>query len=466
MPLPTRGSSLFLHPAVILTAFVATALAHSEKVLAADLPSHDDQQPSPDALPAAAGKTAKLTWMDALQALLHPSDKAAGSTKAGDLDAPTGLSLASLIAIAMSAAQPVIDRFSNLSAVVDDSSVAGLASAASATNHQTAVMPADSPFFDSADPRSDHSSTLISASGDEHAAVRKMADAAPTDMQKAAIDLLHDGQHVAAIAVSVPQKGPAEEAPNDQMVMMAEAHQETAPPPFSLFTQKVVVAAVAAAAPPGTPDGVTVTPPSVSLKDVSPDALQFLTIHPESKPETPKADLTAATAPTSDVPAHPMISVNATDTPAASLPSIVAAAGVTPPALEIVKPLYTLQAGSQPAADSEVSSNNGLATVQAIATFSLSGQHDIAPASQPSADLQKALAPFATGTDPLKLVLFDGGNADAGVLQFVPGVLLVDEKYFSTDHSISNPGGDLVIDRADGSVLKLVGVVTVEHVVA
>ena len=107
-----------------------------------------------------------------------------------------------------------------------------------------------------------------------------------------------------------------------------------------------------------------------------------------------------------------------------------------------------------------------MATVQAIATFSLSGQHDIAPASQPSADLQKALAPFATGTDPLKLVLFDGGNADAGVLQFVPGVLLVDEKYFSTDHSISNPGGDLVIDRADGSVLKLVGVVTVEHVVA
>lgn len=116
LPPPGPGTRPLLQPAVVLTAFVATALAHSERAQAADtlqpVKAKWDFHPTADAAP---GIGAQASWFDSIHNMLrNPIADASGNhdgpgnpTGGGE-----GVSLASLITIAMTAMQPLVEKLS------------------------------------------------------------------------------------------------------------------------------------------------------------------------------------------------------------------------------------------------------------------------------------------------------------------------------------------------------------------
>jgi hypothetical protein len=104
----------------MLTAFVATALAHSEKTHALDwLHAVEAQWGHSKAALLGEIKHIKTGWLDTLQTLwklpLHDEKVAHESSKEGQ-----ALTLVSLIAIAMSALQPIVEKISVLAQFVAD----------------------------------------------------------------------------------------------------------------------------------------------------------------------------------------------------------------------------------------------------------------------------------------------------------------------------------------------------------
>ena len=478
LPLPSRGTSLFLHPAIILTAFVATALAHSNKAMAGDL-FHAaevkwDHQPGHD---MAGVKHAKATWFESLQGFLqHPlgSSKTASQAESGETP---GITLASLIAIAMTAIQPVVESLSLAGkTLVDDvDKFLALASVSVAHHDMTAI---DMPVGDSLAISSDNPVVVLPNTAGDTADTGRKLPIDGTDGQKNIIDLARDSQHNTLMVTAQGQKALAvsDDAAHQAVPVANEAPTELAP--ILIVNAVLQKAQLPAATDSGAhPELAAANPPVINVSDVNPQALQLLTIHLDSgaigsgdhvkdTPHAGDASLTTTSivqnnsssdallgkvAATGDATATPVI-VDTSSTHASTLTFVVAASA---------------SSGAQTGSSSlEISTSSGAAAVQAIGSFTLSGQHDITTPLNATSDLQAALVPFATGQSELKLVVFQATEVLPSVFQFSPGVIFVDEKYLSASHSLSNPGGSLVLDLADGGNVKLVGVATVEHVVA
>lgn len=437
LPPPSRGTRLLLHPAVILTAFVATALAHSEKALAADVlrpveAKWDHQPPSDDH--AAAGKH-KASWFESLQQILRsPSGDSKTNPDAEAASNNQGLSLASLIAIAMSAMQPVVDKLSFIStALADELPNHDHASATAASSQHGAVS--DLPVIDQTAIRADDAIMLKAQDPDAVPQLKKLLADAGADIQKVAADAGHLALQQTAAAQTVPLKAPvADEVPHfvPQSTTVGEFLSE-ALSPATLALQKPAAAAAVVDSPAHGEASTSLAPLVISLKDISPEALQLLNIKIDTTEHSASGKVTDSHSDTVSVPA--------------------------PPAKVVVDPVphdTTI----------EVTANNGADVINAIAEFTTSGHHTIGSAPlQPSYELKTALAGYAVAdpTHALTVVLFDSTSVSMDVFPFAPGVIFVDEKLVSHTAPLSNPGGNLILDMADGSSLTLVGVATIAH---
>jgi hypothetical protein len=436
LPPPSRGTRLLLHPAVILTAFVATALAHSEKALAADIlrpvEAKWDHQPPPDDH-AAAGKH-KASWFESLQQILRsPSGDSKANPDAEAASNNQGLSLASLIAIAMSAMQPVVDKLSFIStALADELPNHDHASGTAASSQHGAVS--DLPVIDQTAIRADDAIMLKAQAPDAVPQLKKLLADASADAQKVAADAGHLALQQTAAAQTVPLKAPvADEVPHfvPQSTTIGEFLSE-ALSPATLALQKPVVAAAMVESSAHGEASTSLAPLVISLKDISPEALQLLNIKIDATEQSGSSKITDGHGDT--------VSVQA------------------PPA-KVVDPVphdTTI----------EVTANNGTDVINAIAEFTTSGQHTIGSTPlQPSYELKTALAGYAAAdpTHALTVVLFDSTSVTMDVFPFAPGVIFVDEKLVSHTAPLSNPGGNLILDMADGSSLTLVGVTTIAH---
>ena len=223
---------------------------------------------------------------------------------------------------------------------------------------------------------------------------------------------------------------------------------------FQLVQQKVT-AMMAAPAP--EPAAIHVDMSSsfvqtVNVQDVTPEALQLLSIHVaktdssgEAASKAPAADPVAAG---SNNDGQAQVTAPSTTDPK-DVPAVVA-----PPS------------PAQPVGPQEINTANvsGEQIIQAIASFANNEAHNVTEQSAISFSnaLQQELAGYFNGGSSLKVVFFESTNAIADIFAFAPGVVFVAEKDISASTHLSNNGGNLVLDVTGGTV-TLVGVATIEH---
>ena len=434
------GSTLLLHPAVLLTAFVATALAHSEKIMAQDwLRAVEAQWDHAKTVALNEVKHIKTGWLDTLQTLwklpLHDSRLGHDSAKEGQ-----ALTLASMIAIALAALQPIVEKVAVISQIVADEFPGHATAASQGQNSHTVLSIQDGSVVEISGQPSEHA-TSHSHSGDDapqlHKLVAASADVA-ADGQKATIDTSH------AVAAAMVQKVAP---PDDGGHVSASPIEMTADVngAFILMQQKAAVMAqqqqtesVAIHV-----DSGAYLTPSISLQDVTPEALQILHL---SKP-----DSTSSTASKTDVQPAGDVAQVVPDNPQA---------GNQPPPVQVAPPQ---PAGPQVLNEADVPV---AVLIQAISDFASGAAHTV---SQPgsivlSSALQNELAPMFGSSSSLKVVFFDGVNTSApDVFLFSPGVIFVAERDISATTHFSNDGGNLILNLIGGAQITLVGVTTIEH---
>jgi hypothetical protein len=421
VPPPGSGTRLLSHPVVILTAFVATALAHSEKLLASDSmraveAQWEHHKPADDG--SAAVRHGKPGWLDSLQALLklpatdkqHAHD---ASNKEGQ-----ALSLASLIAIAMTALQPVVDKVTAISHVVAEE-LSGQAHAASNADAAHAAQAAlDLPVVDGGHDNNGVSAT-VAVRGDDAPQSHKIAAAdIGADAQKVVID---QSAHSAAAPVSKAAAG-------DDAVHSASAPVETQPDGNAVFlamqqTKLAVAVSTAETAIHVDNSSASAPMPVITIDEVSQQALQVLHIGKNNVPDSGSATI-------------------ANGNPAAPPP-------VTTPAQVAVDQTIN------------VDTTSGTDVINAISKFVTSNAHAIAQQITASATLEQDLAPFFGNSASLKVIAFESTSAMPDVFAFAPGVVFVDDKLLSAAQ-LNNQSGNLILDVSGGTV-TLVGVTTIGH---
>jgi len=177
VPKSGPGSRLMLHPAVMLTAFVATALAHSEKMLAQEfMRAVEAQWDHGKAAVLNEVKHIKTGWLDTLNAIwkmpLH--DNRLGHDSIKETQA---LTLASLIAIAMAALQPIVEKIAIISGIIADE-FPGHAAATHSQSAHAAQMALDQQVADMAVQAGGHA-TAHAHSGDETQQSHKVGGGPP-----------------------------------------------------------------------------------------------------------------------------------------------------------------------------------------------------------------------------------------------------------------------------------------------
>lgn len=437
LPPPTAGSRLLLHPSVILVAFVATALAHSDKMLAVDwLQSVDakwDHRPEPDGQAAAT----KSAWFDQLHGWVKSLAHDEKAMHDGSSKEAQALSLASLIAIAMTALQPVMEKMSVIANVVIDE-VSGQSHTASAAGNSHSVRASqEMPVIDGA--------TL--SSGEQVAVLPPTGEPAHTPHKLVVNDTSADPQHtdqaadMAHVAVApVPHSLSSDDsrlvAPQPPVEQQADNNGA-----FLLQQQKAVaVAMLDANIAPAVHNDPAAAPPPITFDKVSHQALVLLTIDNDAGTPT-QLNQPSFTAPE----AHPLNAVVASTDPA---PTVVAPAPV---------PAVPLVVGNQ---EINVAAVAPAAVIDAIANFVSAGNHAVTQAINPSTNLMKELSPFMTGGTSLEVIAFDSSSPTADVIDFAPGVVLVPENVLSPTH-LSNSSGNLILDLQGGGNITIVGVATI-----
>lgn len=447
LPKPVAGTNLLLHPAVILTAFVATALAHSEKVMAADgMRPVEAKWDHSAASPADghAAKATKISWIDTLQGMLrghHGDTKTEGDHDGASSGTARGENLASLIAIAIAAMQPVVDK---LTAITDAviAEVEGIQHNAAIPAHvDTSAVTGDLPVVDQSEINSGGAIVVrVDPQVQEQVAKKDVVDAAAVDQQKQIADshLTSPQQQQAPVQKApVADDGPHHAAPVDSMA------PEAAPLVVSV-PQKVVAAASVVDVSSHT-DSTDVGTVWISLKDVSSQALQVFSIHLDNSAGASNATQSAPT-------------VTASDSGNTGAPVIVAGtaqAVVTQPASTLVtQPVNTTI---------QVTGNNSADIVQAIASYAGSSQHNVTLPVGATSPLQGILASYADASHSVKVVVFESTNPVPDVFAFAPGVVFVDESHFAQVQGLETSTSHLVIDLTNGGVVTLVGTATVSH---
>jgi len=473
MPRPNPGSKLFLHPAVMLTAFVATALAHSQKTQALDwLHAVEAQWGHSKAALLTEIKHIKTGWLDTLQTLwklpLH-EDKLAHDAKEGQ-----ALTLASLIAIALAALQPITDKVAVISHLISEELQGHSASDAQQASVHAAQLMQDMSMGDGSGSGNDHGGG--SGGGGGHGSghgggdgsdgttpeLHKMA-AAPTitdnsaDAQKAAIDASHlaalstvqkvatdDFVHAAAYANDAPADNGAFLLLQQKAAALAQQQAQTTP----VQTETFVFLA----------DSSSATNSAISSSDVTTQALQALSIHAKT---TDTSDSSTGGTPSSTDASTSSSHATGTDSSGSatsstdgsgSSSSVVTSTTPQTPTNQVVNdvdaPLTTV--------------------IQAISNFVNTDSHlvsDTASLTVNAALQQKLDSYFTTSTNSLKVVFFDASsNSVPDVFLFSTGVVFVEEKDISPNLHLTNGGGNLIlqVDSLGGTV-TLVGVATIEQ---
>ena len=469
VPKPGPGSRLMMHPAVLLTAFVATALAHSEKMLAQDLVrAVEAQWDHSKAALLHEVKHIKTGWLDTLHSLwklpLHDSKLSHDSVKETQ-----ALTLASLIAIAMAALQPIVEKISILSQIVADEFPGHGANAAqSQAAAHAAQLAQDGPAADMAASSAGNHGNGHTQSGDDAPQSHKIA-AAPadggTDSQKTSADSAH------AVSAPAVQKVAAAD---DAIHTPAHAIEAIDVNAAYLLMQQKAAATTAAQAPEPAVFHVDVSSSytqTVNVQDVTTEALQFLSIHfpkPDdsaSSTQKPAGDLVATLTSTPETPAA---SPSPTD--------LASAGGVSPtpaPAAQLTEPQTVpppvVAPTPSPAAtgpqEINTATSSGVQVIEAITAFANNNAHTISKPADISfsASLQQELAGYLDGGSSLKIVIFDSTAPIKDVFSFAPGVVFVADKDLDPQSIISNHGGNLTLDVGDGQQVVLVGVATIDY---
>jgi len=474
VPPPSSGTRLLSHPVVILTAFVATALAHSEKLIASDsmraIAAEWEHHKTVD---DAAVKHGKLGWFDHLQALLKAplSDGKAGHDHANKEG--QALTLASLIAIAMTALQPVAEKVVALSHFVADE-ISGQTHAA-ATNQaghssQAALdLPAVDGSHDEGGAR-----MAVAVKADDSPQSHKMAVADfGVDAQKVVIDqFAHAGAPMVTRVASADDVSHAAPAPAPAFDGQADASAA-----FIAVQQKMASAATLVTAETfsfHTDASAPMAP--ITIDEVSSQALQVLHITRNGGGGETTGDGTPPAA--SDAGGNAGNPAPAGGNGGSQVPDgggqVAAAGGGGAPAgggQAGAAPVVTPVAPANPVVagpvnqELNVANMNGSDVIAAIANFVNTNTHGIAQQIAASTTLQQDLAPLFGSNTSLKIIAFDATGAEAlstpDVFSFAPGVVFVEEKLLSTAQ-LSNPGGTLTLDVSGGTV-TLVGVTTIGH---
>lgn len=486
LPPSPRGGGLLLHPAVVLTAFVATALAHSEKMMAVDwLRSVDAEwDHRPDA--ASAGKHAKHGWLDSLQALLKAPLGDAKMAHEPVNKEGQALTLASLIAIAMSALQPIIEKVSAISQLVADE-VTGQSHVAPTDGGSHAIQAlADMPTIDGAitsQNDQDRNRPQHDEAQHAHETVAPATDAANDGIKVVADNAALHG------ATNVSKLPSVDDVAHPPLAAASWENTSEANSGFLLMQQKMAAAMTVSAETSANTalhtDSVT-APLVITIDEVSQQALQLFNIHLSSSGD--KTDNSAAAAATgahdaSSSPTSPPSASGATDVPPASAATASASESgaansangsgeatlISPPTQQVSSGPLVVQAPLTPsqvtvtASDTiiDVQHTDPSAVINAIANFVTSGAHVVTQSVVPSASLENELSPYFSGNgSSLQVILFDTTNPTSDVISFAPGIVLVEEKVLSATQ-LSNPGGNLVLDVSGGGTVTLVGVALV-----
>ncbi len=452
MPRPDSGSKLFLHPAVMLTAFVATALAHSEKTQALDwLHAVEAQWGHGKAALLSEIKHIKTGWLDTLQTLwklpLHDEKVAHDSSKEGQV-----LSLASLIAIALVALQPIAEKMAAISQFVADEVSGHSATASQGDGAHAVQVTQDGSMDGAAGMANDHGTAGGSGGhgaggGDDTTGGHKTAAtaAADSDTHQATIDhqATVDASHAAAVA-AVQKTAFADDSTHAAAPPAAET-QSDANGAFLLMQQKVAAMAQSVETFSIHVDLSATTAQPISVQDVTTEALQLLNIH------VTKTDPSSSKTPADD------------GSDSSSGTASVSSSSTTPPT-DSASTVAPTQTSSAPQVV-DVVHVSGEAVIQAISNFVTSEAHNLSSPISLSSGLQQELSSYFGSSSSLKVIFFESDNAMADVFAFSSDVVFVNEKDVSPSIHMSNGGGNLVLDVTGGTV-TLVGVTTIEHTAA
>lgn len=451
VPKPGTGSRLLLHPAVLLTAFVATALAHSEKMLAQEfMRSVEAQWDHSKAAVLHEIKHLKTGWLDTLNSIwklpLHDAKLAYDSVKETQ-----ALTLVSLIAIAMAALQPIVDKIALITQVIADE-FPGHSGAAHSQSAHAAQMALDQQVADMAIQAGDHDKNHTHSSDDAAQAHKNPVPASDGgnggDGQKIILDAAH-----AAVAVTT-QKVAADEAshvPVAHAVEMADVSNA-----FLLVQQKVAVAQPV-------PEAFTVhldmsagPTQAINIQDVTPDVWQILGLKHEAPSE--KSAGSPASGQTDHSSSQTPPAQTASDA-GSTQPTVVSSetSGNTAPSAVVKVPVTGPQ-------EINTATANYVEVINAISNFVTSGTHAI---SQPwamnfSSALTQELSSYFAGSNSLKIVVFDTTAPIADIFAFAPGVVFVADRDLTPSAILSNHGGNLTLDTTGGTI-TLVGVATIDH---
>ncbi len=453
MPRPNPGSKLFLHPAVMLTAFVATALAHSEKTQVLDwLHAVEAQWGHSKAALLSEVKHIKTGWLDTLQTLwklpLHEDKLAHENAKEGQ-----AFTLASLIAIALAALQPIAEKITAISHLVADELPGHSAYASQGGAGHAVLQVQDGSADGAAGPADDHgaSSGRNGGHGGDDGTTpgghKVVAATATTESEthQATVDRQAAADTAHAAAVSAVQKTAfADDSPHAAATAETQSDANGA---FLLMQQKVAAMTQSSSAAETFSIHVDLsanTAQPISIQDVTSEALQLLNIH------VTKTDLAANKTSTVDMGSGQ------------SDPTVVSSSQVTTTPTETSSSSPAVVQAQPTDQTVDVVHVSGEAVILAISNFVTSEAHNISTPISLSSGLQQQLASYFGANSSLKVIFFESDNPMADVFSFSSDVVFVNEKDVSPSTHMSNGGGNLVLDVTGGTV-TLVGVTTIEH---
>lgn len=465
VPRAAGRGNLFLHPAAVLTAFVATALLYSHHAEAADI-AGSAIHVTMGGDPIGNDGTAPKGTRQGLPGLLAgDSPKPAPATQNGSAAnqagaSEPGISLASLMAAAIAAIVPLVEEDNAPSQAPATDGNAGTAVAPAGDN-----APIDTPAIAASNSGNETSRlALPPLDTDPHRAppAAGQADSAsPLTLPPAPAV-----QHVAAAPV---------QAPSPVILAAHVGEPGQAHPPFH--------------APSGPQNGSSAETGGnhqYTLSDIDPLAIQALHLANEgtrssgggdsahatgtgtagssgSAPSTADAPGTTGTPSTANTPSTASTADTATPPSTAATPSAAATPGTASTPGAATTPGAVPTDGDSHAAPTNTVIDGSSATtvISTLSDFIFSGQHPLTGHFQPSGYLSFAVSAYsAINGDNLRLLVFTSKDLPFPVFPFVKGVLFVEEDQLVQDTSTIHPTNTVTIDLPQGETLTLIGVVT------
>lgn len=427
MPPPSAGARLFMHPAVVLTAFVATALLHSHQADAADnvgpaVPVTLNGNKAGD--PGSA--LLKLFLVEHGRAIIV--DKNALKEVVGS---PASTPLASLMAIAIAAIAPLVDQSLEIA-----SSGAGLDShiAAAPSPTSTALSDIVSTNDVSAQPVATHEVSAVLSDGPADPVMADKAVASVPVAQVSLLALTNQPTHADASGTSFASAvaGPANLS--DHLIIRPVIHQT-------------------AGVTDGTTTAATTTGTDVShhidISDLDSAAVEVLLSNGTGKSgsHTLPGDSSAnwGSNGSSNTGTGAVIGNGGSTTSGGGSP--------------------TSGGGNTNDPGISVDGSNPTALLNALSDFTYSTpvQHAVSGPLQASSYLSLAVSAYSQiSGGSVELIVFHDPDAAYSIFPFVKGVLFVEDTEISVNPSSLHGGNTDVIHFANGETMTLIGIIVVD----